>query len=332
MRRFKANYPAILLGLVFLINLRAIAQYSRSGHPADIHTTPVAGYALLGGGSDLDPAFKWLCDHALGGDFLVLRARGDDDYNSYINGLCHTNSVATLIISDATAAKDEKTAAIIRNAEAIFIAGGDQSRYIKNWTETPVQRELRDAIVRGIPMGGASAGLAVLGAYVYSAENDHPDGPNLSSGKALADPYADQVIVRRDFLDIPILRNVITDSHFKARDRMGRTLAFLARIVQAGWSAKPRAIGVDEKTAVLVNTDGIASVVGTSAAYFLSVNEAPKVCLPGKALSFHNISVYKVLAGQQFNLSTWQASGHVAYSLSVEDGVIRSTQADGEIY
>lgn len=307
-------------------------RYVRLGQESDVHTTPVAGFALMGGGSDLDVAFRWLCGHANGGDFLVLRARGDDAYNPYINGLCHANSVSTLIIPDATAARDTKVAAIIRSAEAIFIAGGDQARYVKGWTDTTVQRELNDAVARGVPIGGSSAGLAVLGSYVYSSENDKPDDPNLSASETLADPFNHRVALRRNFLEIPILRNALTDTHFKARDRMGRTLAFLARIVQDGWASQPRAIGIDERTAVLVDGDGRASVVGSSAAYFLSVNEAPKVCRPGTPLTFHNISVYRVRAGGRFDLSIWKGRGGDSYSLSVDEGVLHSTQRDGAIY
>lgn len=307
-------------------------QYLRLGQPSDAHTLPVPGFALMGGGSDLDVAFSWLCEHGNGGDFLILRARGDDAYNAYVNGLCRANSVSTLIIPDTTAARDPKVADIVRGAESIFIAGGDQARYVKGWTGTPVQIELNHAIGRGVPVGGTSAGLAVLGSYVYSAENDNQDDPNLSSRAALADPFLHRVVLRQNFLQIPILRNVLTDTHFKARDRMGRTLVFLARIVADGWASQPRAIGIDENTAVLVNKDDEASVVGSRAAYFLSVNEPPRVCQPGVPLTFHNISVYRVRSGGQFDLATWKGSGGDSYSLSVDAGVIHSTQKNGAIY
>ena len=75
-------------------------------HKDDAKTNPVAGVAMMGGGSDLDEAFAWLCNKGNGGDFLILRATGDDDYNSYINKLCKTNSVATLIIPSREAAED----------------------------------------------------------------------------------------------------------------------------------------------------------------------------------------------------------------------------------
>ena len=86
---------------------------------------------MMGGGSDLDEAFRWLCRKGNGGDFLILRATGDDDYNSYVYGLCKANSVATLILPDRQAAEDPAVAQIIRQAEVVFIAGGDQANYIR---------------------------------------------------------------------------------------------------------------------------------------------------------------------------------------------------------
>ena len=84
--------PAITLFLTILLFLPpALAssyQYTRLGEKADSTATPAAGTAMMGGGKDLDDAFRWLCGKANGGDFLVLRARGDDEYNSYVNGIC----------------------------------------------------------------------------------------------------------------------------------------------------------------------------------------------------------------------------------------------------
>ena len=99
-------------------------KYIRIGSPTDVTTKATAGYALMGGGDDLDEAFKFLCEKSGGGDFLVMRAAGDDDYNDYINKLCKVNSVATLIIPDRDSAADPKVADIIRHAEAVLAAIG----------------------------------------------------------------------------------------------------------------------------------------------------------------------------------------------------------------
>ena len=68
----------------------------------------------MGGGSDLDEAFRYLCEKGKGGDFLILRARGSADYNPYIKKLCKVNSVGTLVIPDRTSAANPKVVEIIR--------------------------------------------------------------------------------------------------------------------------------------------------------------------------------------------------------------------------
>src|SRR5208282_906865 len=248
-----------------------------------------------------------------------------DDYNSYVNGLCKLNSVATLIIADRLAALDPAVAEIIRHAGAIFIAGGDQALYVNFWKTTPVEDAINEAVAAGKPIGGTSAGLAIEGEFSYGALNDPPDDSELTSKDALPNPYFPRVTVVRDFLKIPILQNTITDSHFAKRDRMGRTLVFLARLMQDGWSQDPREVAVDEKSAVLVEPDGRATVVGPGkGAYFLRPSRAPEVCKKGVPLTFRGVSVYRVPAGGDFDLTSWTGEGGTSYSLSVERGKIVS--------
>jgi len=324
----------VLLLLAAASPLRAAEyKYVRIGSEQDITTKAVPGYALMGGGSDLDEAFRFLCENGAGGDFLILRAAGDDDYNPYVNGLCKTNSVATLIIPSREAANDPKVADIIRHAEAVFIAGGDQARYINWWQHSPVEDALNANIAAGKPLGGTSAGLAVMGQFIYSAQGDAPDDPDLTSAQALADPYFNRVTVRRDFVKIDLLSNTLTDTHFAKRNRLGRSLAFLARIVQDGWSAKPREIAVDEKSAVLVEGDGTARVIGSGkGAYFIQVQAAPATCKAQTPLTLDNIAVYHGPGGSRFDLKSWSGSGGNSYTLSVDKGVVSSTQPKGELY
>jgi len=308
-------------------------KYFRLGNKDDVRTKPSFGVAMMGGGSDLDQAFRWLCNKGNGGDFLILRARGDDGYNSYVNGLCQANSVATLIIPDRAAAQDPAVAEIIRKAEVVFIAGGDQSNYVRGWQGTPVEKAINDGIAAGKPIGGSSAGLAVEGEFVYGCMKDKPDDADLASTDVLPNPYFDRVTLVRDFLRIPYLENVITDSHFAKRDRMGRSLGFLARLMKDGWSQSPREIAIDEKSAVLVEADGKAIVVGTGkGAYFMKPTHAPETCEKDAPLTVRGISVYRARTGGHFDLNSWTGEGGTAYSLSVENGKIASTQPGGGIY
>src|ERR1700733_12079320 len=120
----------IILSVFCVASPAASYKYIRIGQKTDSQTKPATGIAMMGGGDDLDEAFRWLCAKANGGDFLIVRARGSVDYNPYVAGLCQVNSVATLIISSRKAAQEPRVAEIIRQAEAIFIAGGDRPGYV----------------------------------------------------------------------------------------------------------------------------------------------------------------------------------------------------------
>jgi cyanophycinase-like exopeptidase len=113
---------------------------------------------------------------------------------------------------------------------------------------------------------------------------------------------------------------------------MGRTLVFLARIVNNGWATQPRDIGIDEETAILVTPNGAGTMVGIGAAYFIQAPGPAQVLADKTPLTYQNISVYKVPQGGTFNLSTWTGNGGVAYTLNVNNGVVTSTQPGGNIY
>ena len=90
---------AVLCALFFTVPTFAAKQYSyfRVGNPNDTSTSTTPGTVLMGGGTDVDAAFQWMCQRSGGGDFLVIRATGTDAYNPYIQALCPAeNSVATL--------------------------------------------------------------------------------------------------------------------------------------------------------------------------------------------------------------------------------------------
>ena len=333
LRRSLALIVVLLLEVCSGLAGAASYRYQRLGNMKDVQTHPEGGVAMMGGGDDLDEAFRWLCGKGDGGDFLILRAHGSDDYNPYVNGLCKANSVATLVIASRKAAQQPRVAEIIRRAEAIFIAGGDQSRYVNFWKGTPVEEAINAHVAAGKPIGGTSAGLAVLGQFVYGCLEDKPDDADLTSREVLSDPYIKRLTVVRDFLKVPGLENILTDSHFAKRDRMGRSLGFLARIVADGWSKTPREIAIDERSALLVEPNGRAEVVGTGlGVYFLQVTDAPEVCKAGQPLTLRNIAAYHAPTGAKFDVREWNGDGGQSYMLSVDAGQIHTSRAGNAVY
>jgi cyanophycinase-like exopeptidase len=112
-------------------------------------------------------------------------------------------------------------------------------------------------IARSGAVGGISAGVAILGQFLFAAEKD-----TIQSGQAMADCYAKKITLERDMLDLPVLTSAITDTHFTQRARMGRMLTFMARIITDGWVSRVKGIGVDQDAAALVTPDGVATVGG----------------------------------------------------------------------
>ena len=147
---------------------------------------------------------------------------GTDAYNRYILERGPTNSAAALIVRTPEAAADPFVVDKIRKTEAIFFAGGDQWNSINFWKGTPLAAAVQERIDAGYPVGGTSAGLAVLGQYYFSAEFD-----TVTSAEAMANPGSKKIALGKDFLKIRHLENSITDSHFSARRREGRLDVFL---------------------------------------------------------------------------------------------------------
>lgn len=311
-------------------------DYYLTGNAADVQPPAPRTQllVLMGGGTDVDAAFRSMMDKAGGTartkvDVVVIRASGADGYNQYLYDMGGADSVETLVIKTREGADDPEVNRIVANADVLFIAGGDQWNYISLWKGSILDATLQQLVTRRVPLGGTSAGLAVLGRFDFSAQND-----TITSDQALSDPYDRRLTLDRDFITtLPGLGGTITDAHVVTRDRMGRLMTFLARIIADGWVGRAdavRGIGVDEQTAVMVDA-GHASVLGVGAAYFLRPSIAASTIQAKKPLTFRSVQVNKLVAGGgSVDLLNWPAAP--SYTLSVESGVLTSSAQGGSIY
>ncbi len=329
-----------LLGLTLVVCLALVAvaapafagadgyEYFLDGSPADVTAETTPGLLLAGGATDQDDAMTWMIERSGGGDVVILDAWGGDDYGPYLYGsLGGIDSCETFVFQKRSASYDPWVLQKIRDAEMVFIDGGNQWNYVSQWQGTPVEDAI-DAAAQTKPVGGISAGLAVQGEFCYAARLG-----TIRSSQALANPFHSHVTLVNDFLRLPNLGETITDSHFVARDRMGRLVTFLARIIEDGWARQARGIGVDEGTSLAVDQSGRARVFGQGAVYLLRTTKAPTVCEKGRPLTFEDVSVYRVAGpSARFDLTTWVGRGGAAYSLSALAGVLSSTQSGGAVY
>ncbi len=254
-----------------------------TGDAADVTVPTELGIVLMGGSTDVDQALQWMINRAKGGDVVIIRASGSTGYNDYIYGLGKVNSVETLLIDNRDKALKESVGNRIRQAEMLFIAGGDQWNYVKYWKDTEVSKAIKYLIEeKKIPIGGTSAGCAVLSGIIFDASHG-----SAYSKDVLANPYDTTVSVCKSFIDAPYLTSTISDQHYSKREREGRHVTFMARMIKDFGIEQAKGIGVDEKTALCIDQDGNAFAYGTNSVYILiSESFIPEQCEPNKPLTF----------------------------------------------
>jgi len=346
----KTLVSALFFGALFSGYSQNYTSYP-TGSSTDLDTVGQGGICLMGGASEDDNAMIWFLERANQGDILVLRTSGSDGYNDYMfNQLGVTlNSVETIVCNNANASNDTYLLDKIKDAEAIWFAGGDQWNYISYWRDTPVDSLINWGIQnKGLVVGGTSAGMAIQGDYYFSAENG-----TVTSATALANPYNSSVTVdNTPFIVHPILANTITDTHYDDPDRKGRHTTFLARMMTDDNVFFAQGIACDEYTAVCIDENGIAKVFGgyptyDDNAYFLrtncgnmDTNPFPENCSDGSPLDWNRqesaLQVYKIQgtsdANNHFNLNDWtDASGGEWQRWWVDNGTLNegpSSQID----
>lgn len=291
-----------------------------TGSSVDVTTNHEAGICLMGGASEKDEAMVWFLNKADGGDVVVLRASGSNGYNNYFYSQLGVtiNSVRTFVINNVAGAIDPYVLQSVANAEAIWFAGGDQYDYVSLFKDNALEDALNNFInVKHGVIGGTSAGMAILGNYYFTAENG-----TITDAQALSNPYHSRMTMGyNDFLQIPYLESVVTDTHYDDPDRRGRHTTFMARFAKDN-GLRPFGIACNEYTAVCVEPNGEAHVYGEypqydEFAYFLQGNcvtdFAPETCEPGMPLTWNRnaeaVKVYKVPGTDNgthyFNIADW---------------------------
>jgi cyanophycinase-like exopeptidase len=334
----------LFLVLSFNLSGQTYTSYY-TGIASDTVTIPLGGVCLMGGATEHDEAMKWFLKQSSGGDILILRASGSNGYNSFFYRQLgvKVHSVESIVCNSKLASDEPYIQQKIRQAEAIWFAGGDQWDYISYWRGTAIDSLINDAITnRHIVIGGTSAGMAIQGGFYFSARNG-----TITSAEALANPFNTKMKVdSAAFIQNKYLQDVITDTHYDDPDRSGRHVAFLARIL-TDWGIEAKGIGSDAYAAVCIDTSGLARCYGdypksNDYLYFLQVNcesenTAPENCSLANPLDWNlsqqAIKVYKINGtpgGENtFSLKDWKTgSGGSWENWYVSQGILNKLPGD----
>lgn len=173
----------------------------------------------------------------------------------------------------------------IMDAAGIFFTGGDQLRITSQLGGTAALSAIQTKFESGAVVIGTSAGAAAMPKAM------------LVSGAGDETPERSDVVMAAG---LGLLDEVIIDSHFAQRGRIGRLLSAVARNPQS------MGLGLDEDTALVVRKGEPAQVVGSGALYvvdgarisYSSVASAE----PGSVVSLHDVRLHVLGSGQRFDL------------------------------
>lgn len=236
----------------------AIASGASSSTPADTApwaTAPWAGSILLCGGSTLpkpilDTFFR-LGHGATGKLVIIPTASPRSDLGDFSFWTDYWKEYPWQTIDVVHASNREQVLSDpslsdlwverLRKADAVWIAGGDQSRLSERYLGTPIDSELIRLLERGGVLGGTSAGAAICSQRMISGGTVQPE-------------------FKTGFGFLP---GVIIDQHFMAKNRQQR----LHRAVADHQGLI--GLGLDESTALWIHGAN-ARVIGNGKVHWYS--------------------------------------------------------------
>lgn len=232
---------------------------------------------VIGGGERPPEAIKKFVEWSGGPKAKLLiitwaTAEPEESFASFSKDLAaySLSSVQPSPTAPLDAEKRSKFVKQLNEATGIYFTGGDQNRIMDVLKDEELLKMLREKYAAGIPLGGTSAGAAVMSDPMMTGDADLKilDGSKVGVRKGLG-----------------LIPNVIFDQHFLVRQRHNRLLGLVMV------NPNMLGIGIDEDTAVLIQDNRHLQVAGSTQVMFI---DAKKVR--------HGMAVYFLRSGERFDL------------------------------
>lgn len=209
---------------------------------------------------------------------------GTEEYLTRFHDL-GVKQVELLDIRQRQDAFDEANVQKCREASVIFFIGGDQLRLTSQLGDTPMFQCMMDNYARGGMIAGTSAGAAAMPQTMVTG------GPSDESNRISTLAMAP---------GLGFLADVVIDSHFAERGRMGRLLGAVAQ------NPRNLGLGIDESTAIWVKQGQRFTVLGDGAVYVadgarISYSSLSEEYTEG-IVTIHNVTLHVLGADDCFDL------------------------------
>lgn len=189
-------------------------------------------------------------------------------------------------------ARDPQWVEHVRSANAVFLAGGEQRRYRHALIDaegrnSPMLDAIWHVYQNGGVVSGTSAGMAVMSRIMYADAEFNL--PVMLHGA----PLGKEADVGLGFLP----KDWFADQHFLTRGRFARSLVAMRQY------QFPFGLGIDEDTAVVIEKERWARVIGYRGAVFLDASQA--VVDPNESrFNLRNVRLSYLSHGDRYDLDT----------------------------
>jgi len=162
------------------------------------------------------------------------------------------------------------------------------------WKGTKTEQAIKEVFESGGVVSGTSAGAMVLGEFDFTARY-----ASLTSGQALSNPVSSNIDIEPDFLNL--VPNALFDTHFIERGRFGRLIAsvFKTKVFN---NIPILGVGIDDRTAICIDSIGIATVYGSGSVSFFSIDNSTRFVNESKYL-IENIKCDLLTANWKYDLT-----------------------------
>src|SRR5215475_9760577 len=176
---------------------------------------------------------------------------------------------------------------MLADAKAVFFTGGDQFKITTRLGGTALSELIEEIYRRGGIIGGTSAGATALGEMMLVGVA----GEGISK---LSDVHMTP--------GLGLARNMIIDQHFSERGRIRRLLGAVAQ------NPRMLGVGIDEDTAVVIESDGTFHTLGSGAIYIVDGHDLNYTNFSeasfSRAMSVFGVKLHVLSGGDSFDVSS----------------------------
>ncbi len=287
---------------VLIAGVACAARGSAAVQSAD---APKGSLLIVGGGPQPDDLVQRFVDLAGGAGkarivvFAMASEDGLEGGEEKAEDLRKLGATAINVYITREQASQDSIVHLLDDATGIWFGGGDQSRLTRAIGGTKVEEAIHQRYRAGAVVGGTSAGAAVMSTPMITGDERHPGGARPDTTDPFKTIARENIITSEGF---GLIDGAVVDQHFLRRKRHNRLISTVLE------HPKLLGVGIDESTALLVQPDGMWSVLGASAVVVYDARHAAVTGASAPTLGGTGIVMHVLPAGSSFDPRTGKAA------------------------